>query len=395
MPIYDNQISRADMQKMVDAGNTCGKCGSRLTIAWGGQSGYDGYILKCASDFNHDTTTRHDNKREQEINEIRRVRKMDSKALMLMDENTMLARVNMAKFPQDLTVPDKKLLAVAAITYGFDPLMNEISIYQGRPYVSIDGRYRKAQETDKLDGVETRPATKQEREDWQIPEGDYFFRAEVYVKGASRAFVGWGRVRKSETIGGQGFKPVETNPQRMAEKRAEAQSLRKAFHIPIPSLEEIGMEDDGYKATVVVEEPAKIAEKPKPKASKEAPEADKRGVFEKEGRDITKEALAKKQEPSASAPEQVLHPETVEEQADAPTEAPPPTEGPIDLDWLKEQLGILQGKKLEGWTNAAVINKLTAITGKEASKVSEAVSYLTKEQGAKFAEMVQDAVDMA
>jgi hypothetical protein len=154
----------------------------------------------------------------------------------------MLQRIDAARFPGELTAADKKALAIAAITYGFDPIMNEISIYQGRPYISIDGRYRKAQETGKLDGVETRPANKQERIDWEIPDGDYFFRSEVYVKGIPRPFVGWGRIYEAETHG-KGFKPVEKNPQRMAEKRAEAQALRKAFHIPLPSYEDIGTEE--------------------------------------------------------------------------------------------------------------------------------------------------------
>lgn len=165
---------------------------------------------------------------------------MDSKALMVMNETQMLQRVDMAKFPQEMTVADKRLLAQVALTYGFDPLMGEVTIYQGRPWVSIDGRYRKAQETGRFDGIETRPANKQERIDWSIPDDDYFFRAEVFVKGTSRPFVGWGRVFAAETTGGKGFKPVEKNPQRMAEKRAEAQALRKAFHIPLPSTEDIG-----------------------------------------------------------------------------------------------------------------------------------------------------------
>lgn len=160
-----------------------------------------------------------------------------------MDKEKMLARVNSAKFPQELTNDEKKVLVAAALTYGFDPLMNEISIYQGRPYVSIDGRYRKAQETGKLAGVESRPATEQEREAWQIPDGDYFFHAEVWVKGSPIPFIGWGRVFASETKGSAHL-PVVKNPQRMAEKRAEVQALRKAFSIPLPSFEEIGMPND-------------------------------------------------------------------------------------------------------------------------------------------------------
>ncbi len=176
---------------------------------------------------------------------------MDSTALEKMSENQMLARIGAAKFPQELTPSEKKLLAMVAITYGFDPLMGEITIYQGRPYVSIDGRYRKAQETGQLCGVKTRPATREEREAWQIPIDDYFYHAEVNVKGGGfNYFEGWGRVRKEETKPGSKndpnstYKPIQFNPQRMAEKRAEAMALRKAFHINLPSLETRGTEDE-------------------------------------------------------------------------------------------------------------------------------------------------------
>ena len=238
MPITD--LSYEDMQKLA-ADHVCGCCGSVVGVAWiNGQ-----WALRCGNDITHNTVTRHDKEYESQIQEIRRVQKLDSKSLMTMPEAKMIERVGMAKFPQDLTPGEKRLLAQVAITYGFDPLMGEVTIYQGRPWVSIDGRYRKAQETGELDGVETRPANKQERADWEIPDGDYFFRTEVYRKGAHHSFVGWGRVRHTETIirdsnPGDAKKPTVTNPQRMAEKRAEAQGLRKGFHIPLPSVEDIG-----------------------------------------------------------------------------------------------------------------------------------------------------------
>ncbi len=218
-------------------------CGGRLSVAWGGSFGIQGYILRCGNDVSHTTMTRHTRKLSpdwaQAEKEFKERNHMDSTALTKMTEPQMLQRISMAKFPQGLTQSDEKMLAVVAIAYGFDPLMGEVSIYQGRPYVSIDGRYRKAQETGRLDGVRSRPATKQEKEDWGIPPDDYFFCAEVYVKGASQPFVGWGRVNGTETKGSPHL-PVVKNPQRMAEKRAEAQALRKAFHIPLPSQEDIG-----------------------------------------------------------------------------------------------------------------------------------------------------------
>jgi len=244
MPIAtEEDVSYADMQKIVDGGHKC-SCGGRVSIAWGGSHGIDSYILRCAKDIEHRTINRHDKVFEKNLKIVREVRHMDTTALQTMTEAQMTARVEKARFPKELNPKEKSLLATACITYGFDPIMGELTIYQGSPFVSVDGRYRKAQETGELAGVESRPANKQERLDWEIPDGDYFFRAEVYRSNSQRPFVGWGRVRKVEIDKANEYTPVSNNPQRMAEKRAEVQALRKAFHIPLPSMELIGSQDD-------------------------------------------------------------------------------------------------------------------------------------------------------
>ncbi len=231
--------------------NLC-SCGGRLTLAWGGTWGMNDWVIRCSGDVDHDKFTSHNQKYEKEL---RRVYGMKSTELMAMGKQEMLIRVGIAKFPKDLTVPEKELLAQAAITYGLDPIMGEITIYQGRPYISVDGRFRKAQEDPNFDGIESRPANKQERIDYQMPDGDYFFRGDVYVKNISRPFTGWGRVRLAEINAKGDFRPIDTNPQRMAEKRAEIQALRKAFHIPLPSIEDIGTpEADNGRVTVTVDE---------------------------------------------------------------------------------------------------------------------------------------------
>ena len=204
--------------KMVTVKADCRGCGTRTRWRWRSKP----YCGACFPDEKYRN---------------RRNNRMDSKALELMDKPGMLARIEQAKFPQNLTPQDKAVLAEVATSYGLDPLMGELMIYQGRPYVSIDARYRKAQESGQLAGVETRPATREEREAWDIPDGDLFFRSEVYRKGIARPFVGWGRVKAKEFAKKDGYLPVESNPQRMAEKRAEAQALRKAFHLPLPSFE--------------------------------------------------------------------------------------------------------------------------------------------------------------
>ena len=330
-----NEMTHVDMRKAVDNGYLCAVCQGRLSVCWGGSYGFNGWVLRCGNDIGHKGITRHDIKYE---NKIKEHLSMDSTALTTMDEKTMLARVEMARFPQDLTVQDKRLLAQVAITYGFDPLMGEVTIYQGRPFVSIDGRYRKAQETNLLDGVETRPATKQERIEWQIPDGDYYCRAAVWLKGSSRPFVGWGRVLMTDTQGGKGFKPVEKYPQRMAEKRAEAQALRKAFHIPLPSIEDIGSPEEELPAPAavkVIEVKAKVKLEP---------------------------------EATPQPPAQVLHHETDSKQEEV-------------LLWLKESLETMQ------WTTVSkYLTDKYNVTGK---KVSDMVKQLTDEQQKEFVAEVQ------
>jgi len=311
MPLTEVEMPYSEMLKVSRDGHTCGTCNGRLNVAWGGSIGIQGYILRCGNDITHNTINRHDKEHEEQIRQIKETRGMDSKALQVMPEAAMLQRIDVARFPKDLTVQEKRLLAKVAITYGFDPLMGEVTIYQGKPYVSIDGRYRKAQETGKLDGVDTRPATKQERAEWEIPDGDYFYHSDVFVKGASHPFVGWGRVFKAESFArpdtpGDKYKPTVTNPQRMAEKRAEAQGLRKAFHIPLPSAEDIGGE----------EEPE----------SRPCPP----GVIESTG-EILEEKVVEKQEPAPANP-----PETPQEAAKPKSEGVKAKRDPSTIKTITE-----------------------------------------------------------
>lgn len=233
--ITEAEMPHEVMQKRVNS-HKCGDCGAQLIIAWGGSIGIDSYILRCSKDISHNTITDY-KKPSKEVEEglkiYRRIYGMDTKALMVMDKQTMLARVGQAKFPKDLTKVEATLMCEVAISYGFDPLMQELMIYQGNPYVTINGRYRKAQETGLFDGIDTRPASKDERTGRNAKDGDYLYRCEVWRKDASHPFVGWGRVLKKETYGDEHL-PVVKDPDRQAEKRAEAMGLRKAFSMPIP-----------------------------------------------------------------------------------------------------------------------------------------------------------------
>lgn len=282
MPIYEPDLSHDDMVKATDR-FVCAVCGGVLTVAWSAKKNC--YMLRCGNVLEHKGIKPIG--RDQWAIEVNaKLRggsyKMESTALTKMNLNQMLARIDQVKFPKDLTKVDREVLATVAIDYGLDPAFNELMIYQGRPYVTIDGRRRKAQETNRLDGMDSVPASPEERKTRGCEEGDYLFKCNVWVKGATHPFVGFGKVRAKETRGSEHL-PIVNDPAMMAEKRAEARALKRAFHIQLPSAEDIGGEEAGTVEGEFKEIPP--AEKPEPKpppkkrpapATKaEAPEASK------------------------------------------------------------------------------------------------------------------------
>jgi hypothetical protein len=102
--------------------------------------------------------------------------------------------------------------------------LGELILYQGKPYISIDGRIRLAHETGLLVGMETRPATALECRNYGCEPGDVLWVAQVFRRGAGRAFTGWGHVSQKDR------NPVtKTHPREMAKKRAKYDALRSAF----------------------------------------------------------------------------------------------------------------------------------------------------------------------
>ncbi|GAJ08853.1 unnamed protein product, partial [marine sediment metagenome] len=217
----------------------------------------------------------------------------------------------------DLTAPERQLMAEISISYGLDPLMNELMIYQGNPYPTINARYRKAQETGKFDGIDTRPASKEERTQRNAKEGDYLYRCEVWVKGASHPFVGWGRVRAAETKGSEHL-PIVKDPDRQAEKRAEAMGLRKGFSMPVPFKSWEEFEEEKAERVIkdeVIDVDPLTGEVIEPKGEK--PKAEKKAPPKKAA-----PPKAEVKQPEAKAPAEVKEPEAKAE-AEAKEEPPP------------------------------------------------------------------------
>lgn len=102
--------------------------------------------------------------------------------------------------------------------------LGEIMLYQGKPYITIDGRIRIAHRSGLLNGVDAHPASSMERTRYIVKEGEHLWKCLAFKKGALRPFVGWGHVRLGDR------NPVsKTHPQEMAKKRAKYDALRLAF----------------------------------------------------------------------------------------------------------------------------------------------------------------------
>ncbi|KKK92155.1 hypothetical protein LCGC14_2705750, partial [marine sediment metagenome] len=239
MPYYPEGEELKDACKKLRMYSCCAECGSDLVARWDMVEKRT-YII-CSNNKEHEGLRK---TWPDILKEKREVFSMDSTALMKLDKPGMVARIEQAKWPGELKPEEKALVVTVALSYGLDPILNELSIYQGRPYPTINAWYRKSQETGQFDGMDSRPATKKEREERNVEEGDYLYRCEVWRKGASHPFVGWGRVKEEETQPGsrkQGdststYKPIQNNPDRMCEKRSEMQAMRKAFSIPMPTM---------------------------------------------------------------------------------------------------------------------------------------------------------------
>jgi len=129
--------------------------------------------------------------------------------------------------------------------------LGELILYQGKPYITIDGRIRLAHETGLLNGIDIAPASSMDRERYGCETGDMLWICRVYKKGATRPFVGWGFVGSGDR------NPVaKTHPRELAKKRAKYDALRLAF----PPLEHITELHTQY----IAEAEQEAAKAPKP-----------------------------------------------------------------------------------------------------------------------------------
>ncbi len=240
-------LDEATMAQMVRT-HQCGDdgCKGRLSVAWGGFWNLDQYILRCGLNAEHST-----------IAKIRRVRELydpktgewiemgmdavkETSLAIPTDRPGMLARVAEADaiglFPDKASPDQKQVLAAVCLAYGLDPLLGELIPYQGRPYITINGRRRLDAQAGHNPSIKFRPLTQEEKE--------YYREADAFTDGDLAEFCllttehgntveGFGRVLASEKkkTGGKGddFLPLKNRPIEMVHKRSEYRARLMAY----------------------------------------------------------------------------------------------------------------------------------------------------------------------
>lgn len=145
-----------------------------------------------------------------------------------------LAGQLLPKFSKDCNKEQAIEVARIALAYELDPFLGELIPYQGRPYITIDGRIRLADRHPGYDGYDLDPATDAERKALGAHDSESVWKCTVYRKDRSRPTVAYGRA------GGD----AEANPvakrwtAEIGQKRAIHRALRAAFPVPIPGLED-------------------------------------------------------------------------------------------------------------------------------------------------------------
>ena len=138
-------------------------------------------------------------------------------------------------FPTDMTEAQAAIMARLSLLYELDPLMDELILYQGKPYLTLKGALRVAIRDDRFRGIECVPATPAERDAFRVRDDEQLWVARVHRAGWDVPIVGYGRASASDD------QPVARRwTAEMAQKRAKHRALRDAFSLPVPGVEEAG-----------------------------------------------------------------------------------------------------------------------------------------------------------
>jgi hypothetical protein len=137
---------------------------------------------------------------------------------------------------ESASVEQINMVFLLAQHYDVDPAV-DITLYQGRPWFTIDGRVRLMRRHPQYRGYRTRPLPQDEKLLWGYKPDELVVECTIQTRD-------WGEITargKVTAAERQKSTPTGTHPQEMAEKRAIARASRMAFGQDVPDEDDAGI----------------------------------------------------------------------------------------------------------------------------------------------------------
>jgi hypothetical protein len=216
----------------------CTQCEAPLSLIWDGKTSE--YALVCGTDRSHQGY-KSLGSASQAIARGQGDKLLGKGGQTDMEKQLARATHPMSMLPlkdlgsnNDLTGAQVASLVQWAESLGLKAYLGHVCLYYGKPYRTIDGLYYTLATRKTPVAVGTRPLSEAERASYMISEGAYAWLAEGWLDTTKIPTTGLGIVTREETEAKSEKKPehfrapiAHDHPQRMAEKRAEWQLLRK------------------------------------------------------------------------------------------------------------------------------------------------------------------------
>jgi len=153
-----------------------------------------------------------------------------------MSDGQLKQRIQLARETQfgldKATSAMLNLIFVLCRRWLLDPV-TDLTLYRGRPWITIDGWMRLVRRHPDWAGMKQRPLTKSEKEVWGYAEDDLVVCTTLLTK-EHGPIEGYGKVSMDERKTADKNTPLYRHPVEMASKRSLARAARLAFGADVP-----------------------------------------------------------------------------------------------------------------------------------------------------------------
>jgi len=233
-----------EQMREMEKSHVCSECRSGLVTIWDDEN--DCYRLCCGRDHAHNgfqqglsPTTALKRGQADKVIGPGAQKDLEDRAKRSETALSLLPRADIAT-GQALGIAKIGELVLWADNIALNAHLGHVCLYFGKPYVTIDGYYYLLDKVKQGMTIGTRPMNAEERKITQVNEGDHAWIAEAWEGDRKLPTIGVGIVTLGDIDEPSKRNPeefrapvVHNKPQRIAEKRAEWQLLRKLIPLEV------------------------------------------------------------------------------------------------------------------------------------------------------------------